>query len=117
LSKTTLTDEAVNLPYDTLLSIEGTMLWNNIKKHPGVTGEPGWLVECETFLGPVDDTCTTGAGRALVENGMGGEVNGEFDETVEATCVGAPGAGKGLITNIMGPVGIFLLNNEALTVN
>jgi hypothetical protein len=76
--------EAVHLPWSTELLGAGTEESEALDDIPvGNGGNPGWLVECETALGKKDDTCTTAAGKTLVENESSGEVNVIFDETVE----------------------------------
>lgn len=106
------TVEAVHLPYTTSLVLQSEEVWDNIREGPTKMGLPGWLVECTTIIGKVDDVCTTNEGQTLMTNDAGGAgVSVFFNETVEATCTGAPGAGKGLITNV---VEALILSTEGL---
>jgi len=58
----------VNLPWETKIEEEeaGPLWWVLIKKGTGAAGEPGYLTECETALGLVDDTCKSETETALI---------------------------------------------------
>jgi len=91
--------EAVNLPWKTeLLSTTEDAIT------AGTGGNPGWLVECNTALGKKDDTCTTNAGKVLVESTEDGLIHIEFMETVleaeQASCTEGK-AHSGLVSGLL----------------
>jgi hypothetical protein len=73
-------------------------------------GSPGWLVECEGFLGiKVDDTCTLATGTTAITNLGNGTVESLFDgSSGEANC-SVGGEKQGLV---IGPV--ILLTESGL---
>ena len=91
--KTPIKVVAVNLPYATQLVLVSGVELDQVRTGTK-GGEPGWLVECESYIGKQDDTCLSNAGDTTVKNVSGG-VEALFDETVEATCKGTLLSGKG----------------------
>jgi hypothetical protein len=84
--------KAVNLPWKTVVS-EGRDF-----AYEGTGGAPGWLVECETILGKVDDTCTTTEGSTALKNLENGTVETLYDgQSGEANCT-VGGAKTGLLS-------------------
>jgi hypothetical protein len=56
---------AVNLPWLTEIALSGSAFVDLIL---GTAGQPGYLIECETILGLVEDVCTTEAGTTTITN-------------------------------------------------
>jgi hypothetical protein len=52
---------AINLPWTTTLEEDAEGKWDLLSKGPGAAGQPGYLTECVTLLGLIDDVCTINA--------------------------------------------------------
>jgi len=77
--------EAINLPWATEVVLSGTTFVDLI--FSSGAGTPGYIVDCNTIIGLVEDTCTGNTG-AILANATGG-VLGEFSESNEAITVPA----------------------------
>lgn len=84
--------KAINLPWKTVVA-EGRDF-----AYEGTGGAPGWLVECETLLGKMDDACTTTEGSTALNNLENGTVETLYDgKSGEANC-SVGGSKTGLIS-------------------
>jgi len=107
--KKILAVKAINLPWHTQLEESRDVISSS------GAGTPGWLVECEGFLGiKVDDSCTLEEGSTAVKNLEAGTLETVFDaESGEANC-SVGGEKQGLV---IGAVIILLTNGESLSVS
>jgi hypothetical protein len=70
----------IGLPWKTLVVLSGTVFLDQITG----TANPGYLVECVTSLGLVDDACTTQKGTTILENNSSNGVTAIFPKKPEA---------------------------------
>ena len=63
---------AINLGWLTELVLDepGGIFLDLILPEEGATANPGYLVECNTILGLIDDACTTNEGTVTIDNGV-----------------------------------------------
>lgn len=74
----------LNLPWLSEVALSGGAFIAVITS--GGSGEPGYLVECATLLGLVDDTCTNPHNEGTLTNHGEGEVRGEIVTTEPGNC-------------------------------
>lgn len=112
--------EAVNLPWLSEISLSGTEFLSNIlESTEEPKGVPGYLVECETPLGLVDDTCTTSAGTVALTNATGGGITTTFltpSKAEQANCTQG-GKEEGVVESLTnGPSLTALTDEEGLSI-
>jgi hypothetical protein len=71
---------AIGLPWKTLIVLSGAVFLDQITG----TATPGYLVECGTSLGLVDDACTTQKGTTILKNNASNGVTAEFPAKPES---------------------------------
>lgn len=64
LCEKVLSVQALDLPWSTKVELVGGLSYDKIG--PTTNGQPGYLVECKTILGNVDDKCLSPTGKELL---------------------------------------------------